>query len=603
MADANNKQAGLVRTYLDGRISRREFMACAIALGLSTTTISAILAGFEDARADQRTSGPVVGEGHTVFYVSPDGDDSSQGTRHKPFRTIERARDVVRERNHDMRKNIVVYLYGGTYELADTLLFTGKDSGTSGHSVIYSAVSGESPLISGGRRITGWKLHDAAKNIYKAFVGMETDIRQLWVNGRRATRARSQRTPAGFELTETGYIYTGTEFDFTNWHNLSDVEVVSYRRWRAYRCPIASATRTDSETVIEMQTPCWTYAYSDHKPWGNVTIPVWIENAYELLDEEGEWYLDRSSGYLYYKPLDREDMASTEVVLPSLETLLEVRGTADEPVRDLQFEGLTFSHATWLEPNSSTGFSVIQAGYHYGPEGQQEKMPANITMTGTRNISFHRCCFTHLGGSGLELEYGTQHATIKGNRFTDISGNAIQVSGADKIHHHPDDERDVVLDNEISNNYIADVATEYQGCVGIWQGYADSTRIAHNTIHDLPYSAVSVGWGWGGYTTPTTARNNSISYNHIYDFTKTLIDSGGVYTLSAQPNSEISNNFIYKLVLNHHDNSLVYTDEATRYFTVTDNVLCETPRWWLKIWTSSIRNNIATDNYTDKDNV
>jgi len=31
------------------------------------------------------------------FYVSPSGDDRNPGTRVKPFRTLERARDAVRE--------------------------------------------------------------------------------------------------------------------------------------------------------------------------------------------------------------------------------------------------------------------------------------------------------------------------------------------------------------------------------------------------------------------------------------------------------------------------------------------------------------------------
>ena len=48
------------------------------------------------------------------FYVSPDGDDNGSGTIDSPFRTLERARDAVREINQNMSGDICVYLRGGT---------------------------------------------------------------------------------------------------------------------------------------------------------------------------------------------------------------------------------------------------------------------------------------------------------------------------------------------------------------------------------------------------------------------------------------------------------------------------------------------------------
>lgn len=333
-----------------------------------------------------------------------------------------------------------------------------------------------------------------------------------------------------------------------------------------------------------MQNPSWRLSYEFHHPWGNITIPVWIENAYELLDDDGEWYLDQEAGYLYYKPLPGEDLTTAETVIGRLETLAEIEGELDDPVRNLEFDGLTFSYATWLQPNSELGFSVIQAGYHrtsddQTPEAGSEKLPAHVTMRFADRVRFHRCRFEHLGGSALELESGTKRASVIGNLFADISGNAIQISGIEARHHHPEDEREVVFGNRIINNCITNAAAEYHGCVGIWVGYADSTTIHHNTLFDLPYTAISIGWGWGtadpggsaGYTTPTTSRNNSISYNHIHHFTTRLIDGGGIYTLSAQPGSEICGNYIHHAVTNHYDDSLVYLDEATRYYTVEDN--------------------------------
>lgn len=78
-----------------------------------------------------------------VFYVSPDGNDQDPGTIERPFRTIERARDAVREINGDMRGDIVVYLRDGVYQIDRTIEFTEQDSGTNGFRVIYQAYHGE----------------------------------------------------------------------------------------------------------------------------------------------------------------------------------------------------------------------------------------------------------------------------------------------------------------------------------------------------------------------------------------------------------------------------------------------------------------------------
>ncbi|MFM2092327.1 MAG: hypothetical protein RLZZ127_2816, partial [Planctomycetota bacterium] len=123
------------------------------------------------------------------FYVSPGGRDSDPGTLQAPFRTLTRARDAVRAANTTMTADITVYLRGGYHRLGETLTMTQADSGMNGHRVVWCAYPGERPIISGGRGIAGWSLHDAGKGIWKASVpGLET--RQLYVNHRRAVRAR-----------------------------------------------------------------------------------------------------------------------------------------------------------------------------------------------------------------------------------------------------------------------------------------------------------------------------------------------------------------------------------------------------------------------------
>jgi len=82
---------------------------------------------------------------------------------------------------------------------------------------------------------------------------------------------------------------------------------------------------------------------------------------YELLDQPGEWYLNRTTGWLHYQPRPGEDMATASVVLPTLETLVQVQGTTDTPVNNIRFQNIIFAYATWLAPNQDSGFAHVQA--------------------------------------------------------------------------------------------------------------------------------------------------------------------------------------------------------------------------------------------------
>lgn len=86
----------------------------------------------------------------------------------------------------------------------------------------------------------------------------------------------------------------------------------------------------------------WGY---DHISKPNADFGVWVQNALSLLTEGGQFYLDSKAGKVYYKPLNGENMATADVHLGVLETLLAVAGTYDNPVHDITFQGLSFVSA------------------------------------------------------------------------------------------------------------------------------------------------------------------------------------------------------------------------------------------------------------------
>ncbi len=553
-----------------------------------------LVTGTMLVRSSAKAASPIM----ATYYVSPTGSDANPGTINQPFKSIDHARVVVAGINHAMTGDIVVYVRRGTYNLTSPLNFTSKDSGTNGYTVSYQAYPGEKPVISGGRTITGWSLHDASKHIWQASVGSGLQTRELYVNGARAQRARSQGGLPGAVRTATGY--TTSDTTMQNWRNPSDIEFVTDFNWIEDRCKVQSIVGT----TITMQEPCFANSTNSSRPGGaSITIdtPTYIENAYELLDQPGEWYLDHAVGMLYYIPRSSENMSNAQVVAPVLETLVNGTGTLDAPLNHITFQGLTFAYATWLGPDSGDGYSDVQTGFHLTgtnwqnatPYGNWTRTPGNITFHGSTNVSLLDDTFTHLGAVGVNFEYGIQNAHIQGNIFTDISSTALQLGDADQ--NSPSDSRLQSLNNQILDNLIHDVGKEYHDGAGVWAGYEANLMLSHNEIYNIPGSGVSLGWFQGSYD-----ANNTISYNHIHDFRQTVDDQGGIYvvggTSSSQP-SHMTGNWVQG---EPGDTAALYLDNYSSYWQVTSNVVAQVAQCWLYLQVGSTStNNTVQNNYHD----
>ena len=509
------------------------------------------------------------------YYVSPSGSDANPGTIAAPFATIAKARDVVRTENSAMSGDINVYLRGGWHVLTSPLTFDQRDSGTKGHNVIYQGYPGEHVVISGGRRITGWTVHDAGRNVWKAnAAGLET--RQLYVDCRRAVRAHSGSGLPGPVRNASGY--TTTDANMQNWDNKSDIEFV-YTGWAGegkvgdvgcaapwieQRIGVASI----SGTTIVMKKPAWTDA--DHLNQGRLN-PTDIENAYELLDQPGEWYLDRARGVIYYIPRPEDNMKQATIIAPVLETLVSGVGTLDGPIHNIQFKNITFAHATWLKPNTNEGFPETQANYAWGiATWQRSGFPGgNVVFRTAHNIVFERCIFTHLGGEGIELSGGCKKCGVNGCVFTDISANPVRIGTVND--HVRTDIRARDEGNQVTNCYIHHTPSEYHGGCCIFAGFVSDLLISHNEIGHFPYTGISVGWGWT-WAPDNYMKNNQLSYNYIHHAMQLLRDGGAIYTLGPQRNSTINNNWLDGMPGDNNEAGSIYPDQGSAYFEISSNV-------------------------------
>ena len=570
----------------------------------------------------------------TTMYVAPNGS-GNQGTQESPC-SLSGARDLVRTMNHSMTGDLVILLRGGTYRLDAPFQLTESesihDSGSNGHRVIYRAFPGENPVFNGAIPVTGWTLFDKEKNIYRAKVPAGTQSRQLFVNGTRAERARGELRPKDWFKTQTGW--GCLDLSLANWRNPSDIEIVSRSSWKHLRCGVASI-KVDTVTPlakpqprakpgqptptpipaptpvqaarVDMKTPGWFNASKSPKPGppanGGGTQQMnnveWVENAFELLTKPGQWYLDRKEAYLYYIPKPEEEISKIKAELPVLETLIDFRGTDfNHRIHDISMEGLTFKYATWLQPNGDQGYADNQAGVVWVNQPPTScKTPGGVSVQFGQRVGFNGNVVAHMGGAGIDFGHGPQQCEIIGNCVYDISGNGIFLGEVDDF--ASTNKEEWCDGNKIENNYITDVGVDFEDQVAICTGYTRHLSLAHNEVSHLPYSGISVGWGWGklGYS-----HQNSISSNKVTDFMNILEDGGGIYTLGNQGTPEEKTLWIGNYISGGKHAQGMYSDEGSGYMEISSNVVTRVGANWMNIWCGWIHDISVHDNYSDKTN-
>ena len=540
------------------------------------------------------------------LFVATNGNDANPGTLTQPLATIAAAHKKAREFIPSMQTDIIIQLRSGIHYLASPLHLTAEnDSGLNGHKVLYQAYKygtdhQEDVIISGGRRVTDWELHDAEKNIWTTEIG-DLVVRQLFVNDTRAPRATLTTVPSGLTQTASGYDSNSAEPQ--NWGNPADLEFVytGIYPWSEARIGVEAIQGADS-TCITMKQPAFEWATSLYKSKieageaknsvseRGLSQPTSIENGLGFLTEPGTFAFDSSTpGHhkLYYIPRENEDMQTAQVIAPVLETLIQGRGTENTPLRNLAFRGLTFAHATWLQPSSPDGFIHYHGATYYTGGGVQKiplfedswvtvpsaskLTPSSITFEHARAITFEDNHFTHFGTGGLEFMASCSFNTIAGNIFEDISATAVTIgsSSTDKV---PQLETKY---NHIENNWLHDTGCEYHGASAILLVEGQHTTVAHNQINDVPHAGI-VAYG------DNATRGTTIANNLVINSLGVLADGGGINLAGAQGTSyedgaRVSGNVIRDVITSY--NYGLYTDYGTAWTQVESNIIsgAETP--------------------------
>ena len=552
------------------------------------------------------------------IWISPKGSDFNDGTRQSPKATLtsalRQAREWRRTEDNRIQGGITIYMEGGTYAFHEPVFIRPEDSGTKESPTIIRSVGDEKVILSGGISINGWKKQGKVWVAdVPAFNGRPLDFRQLWVNGKKAVRARDvedfekmNRICSVDEKNEILYVpAVSIRRLIDNKGNLKAkyAEMVLHQMWCVANLRIRSVEVQGDSAAIRFHQPESRIQFEHLWPRPMVTTDghnsaFYLTNARELQDVPGEWYHDMDARKVYYYPREGEKMQEAEVIVPAVETLVRVEGTVDRPVCHIRFEKITFSYTTWMRP-SEKGHVPLQAGmyltdgYRIDPKMQRNYLnhpldnqgwlgrpAAAVRVVAARQIDFERCRFEHLGSTGLGYEEAVQGGVVRGCLFRDIAGNGLLVGSFSPAAHethlpyNPADRREVCTQQQINNCYFTEIGNEDWGCLAIAAGYVGDVNIEHNEISEVPYSGISLGWGWT--QTVNCMRNNRVHANLIHHYAKHMYDVAGIYTLGSQPKSYVTENCvhsIYKPGYVHDPNHwfYLYTDEGSSFITVRDN--------------------------------
>jgi len=491
-------------------------------------------------------SAVALAESPEIYYVAPSGNDQWSGRSDRPnadktdgpLATIARARDAIRQakqRGAAPAGGFVVEILAGRYELAEPIVLTEADSGTAAAPVVYRARAGETVLVSGSKKIGGWKRVNDAAVLARLEPAAQAAVWQTDLKAQGITDYGDIGYDAGADLQGwfaradgQGEFALGNAMASMNRKGVARLELFfDDRPMPLCRGPnegflkIASVlgqTPIDVRGVKGCKEGIFTYEGDRPSRWAgeqdawvmgywfrdwsqqrhkirkldtaSKTIEVeppyhgygyrkgqWFcgINILAELDAPGEWYLDRQRGVLYFWPPGDITKCASEVSLST--GLFRLAGAAHITLHGLR---LSTARGTLVDLREAENCRVVA------------------------------CTLLNAGVHGVSVFKGKQNGVV-GCDMYDLGGGGVYLIGGDRATLTP-------AGHYAENNHIHDFGRwerMYRPAVAV-SGVGN--RVSHNLIHHAPHSAIIFG-----------GNDHVFEYNEIHNVCAESHDCGAIY--------------------------------------------------------------------------
>jgi len=489
--------------------------------GLKTFFGLVVLAGATVLAGVTETAAEAAAEKTTVFYVAPNGSDANPGDEAKPFATLARARDAIRQLKANaggkLTAPVTVLVRGGKYSLAQTLTLSAEDSGAAKLPVVYRAYSGETPVLSSRLRIAGWK--PWKEKILQADVPQEIlarwDRRQLFLDGKRQTRARFPKADPA-DPWRSGLVKVEGPAEKNSYTAFKYPEGSFPRQWaKPAQAEIFIAMQWGYTTLSPLKSVDWqnrTMVLTDpvrsitaRKPWDfgwpptsfDFFIPFffYVENVLEELTAPGEWCVDAEARKVFFWPPE-ELTEQSEVSVPVLDCLIDVSGASWVTLDGFTFTGTrNAGNNMHRAGHHGTGAMYPDPAYTYCGEAIRLKQAEYCRIVNSR--------FVEVGGNAICAEGYNLKNVIQSNEIGHVGHCGITVIGAKDR----GIEVRMPIATEIADNHIHHCGVYDTVAPGVFCGVSIGTAVRHNLIEQMPHHGINLGAsGYGG---------NLVEYNRL----------------------------------------------------------------------------------------
>ncbi|MDD6484941.1 MAG: S-layer homology domain-containing protein [Clostridiales bacterium] len=536
-------------------------------------------------------AGTGVTEASAKLYVSPSGNDNNDGSEGSPFATVNRAKEAVRSMNTAGNLpdgGVTVYLRGGTYYMDEGMTFTAEDSGREGSVITYTAYPGEEVTISGQTPIEKSWFKPADENAKKIMLDKKAAEKVRMVN------LKEHGIEDYGELSTRGYHY------FNKGRYAQAELIVNDENQTLARYPNSGSLSVPTDDV---DAESFGFKYSDDRiskwkdakdayivgtisiNYENNTYPIekidnakklltikegrintyytngWFfgENLLEELDSEGEYYIDRDSGVLYYYPPADFDTKDYDMGLTMLKTpIFNFNGAKYVSVSNITMEGgrgyavigtsAGYSIPSFKDWMVSRGADLNGANFKKGSGSSvyiadidkytdSQTFPGHVwdgfvdEGGGVDHIDVKNCNIFNFGSGGIIINGTNVH--LESNHIKNIGGTGLYLRGGDLETLEPSG-------NTIINNNIHRVGYLQKAYVPAIAMHGVGIHVAYNDIYDAPHCIFNYH-----------GNDHIIEYNKIHDAVKECLDMDAIYTrneyMPQWRGSVIRNNYIYNI--------------------------------------------------------